>query len=45
MWDKKNTWSKLYTAKEYLRKISSINNNKKIDLIINSFYSAAELKK
>ena len=42
---KKIVGSRIYTAKEFLRKISSINKNKNINLIINSFYSAAELKK
>ena len=37
--------SKVYTAKNFLKKISFINKNKKINLIINSFYSAVKLKK
>ena len=42
---KKIVGSRIYTAKEFLRKINSINNNKKINLIINSFYSAVKLQK
>jgi len=43
--NKKIIGSKIYTAKNFIKKISSINNNKKINLIINSFYSAVKLKK
>ena len=43
--NKKIIGSKIYTAKDFLKKINSINNNKKINLIINSFYSAVKLKK
>ena len=43
--NKKIIGSKIYTAKNFLKKINSINNNNKINLIINSFYSAVKLKK
>ena len=43
--NKKIIGSKIYTAKNFLKKINSINNNKKINLIINSFYSAVKLQK
>jgi nucleoside-diphosphate-sugar epimerase len=37
--------SKIYTAKEFLKKINLVNKKKKINLIINSFYSSIKLKK
>ena len=42
---KKIADSKIYSAKDFLKKIRSINNKKKINLIINSFYSSVKLKK
>lgn len=35
--------SKIYSAQEFINNIYTINNNKKINLIINSFYSAKKL--
>ena len=35
--------SKIYSAQEFVNNIHIINNNKKINLIINSFYSAKKL--
>jgi UDP-glucose 4-epimerase len=37
--------SKIYTAEEFLKKINLINKKKRINLIINSFYSSIKLKK
>ena len=41
---KEITDSEIYTAKDFLNNISLINKKKKINLIVNSFYSSEKLK-